>query len=443
MKKKLLKYIVLPVLLVPLFGGCNNQEYAVVFKNYDDSILFETKVKAGHDAVYEGDEPSRDPDLEYSYIFKGWDQSLTKITKDTTFVAQYERTNDYAVRFYDYEGGKIIHTSYVKSGQDASYEGKTPAKPADFDYYYTFKEWDKPFTNVTSHLDVYGTYDQASNAKDFDPTFEYWILKNSDLNALDWSNTSFYNGAQIPTGAGVEVELVKPVVVNGEEVTSHHVKFIDMEIDFSHVDTSTIGEYETTISYRGIEKKEVIDVIPDSEKFGEPFRTYWPGELGPDWTVNAYTEFFRDEDNDEYVTFNQRYSRAYKFQYFDKDGKSYFRFYRQYDGVLTDMVYRLKVSGGDYYFTAYDFPGHVGDMNYLTIVKDGVEHDVGLFQTPEEVPSGYLLYTTTYYTSSYANAIKYEYDIDHKALTICHEDFRDPFTYNEEDGKYYDKLPNE
>ncbi|MBQ8141601.1 MAG: hypothetical protein IJ194_00370 [Bacilli bacterium] len=63
--------------------------YHVIFQNYDLTILYETDVNEGEDAVYDGKTPTKEEDDEFTYEFKGWDKELTNIQEDITFTAQY------------------------------------------------------------------------------------------------------------------------------------------------------------------------------------------------------------------------------------------------------------------------------------------------------------------------------------------------------------------
>lgn len=66
--------------------------YHVVFKNDDESILEEQDVLEGEDAIYHGEEPSKEADDEFTYEFIGWDQDLTNIHADVTTKAEYKAT---------------------------------------------------------------------------------------------------------------------------------------------------------------------------------------------------------------------------------------------------------------------------------------------------------------------------------------------------------------
>ncbi len=66
-------------------------KYHVIFLNYDETCLYETDVKSGEEAIYKGEEPTREEDDDYTYIFKGWDKDLSNIQSDLTTKAQYEQ----------------------------------------------------------------------------------------------------------------------------------------------------------------------------------------------------------------------------------------------------------------------------------------------------------------------------------------------------------------
>ena len=79
--------------------------YDAIFVDYDDSILYQTKVKDGDIPSYTLTNPTRSNDDNYSYTFSGWSPTIGEIHQNTTYVAQYDKTDlPYTLNF-DLDGG--------------------------------------------------------------------------------------------------------------------------------------------------------------------------------------------------------------------------------------------------------------------------------------------------------------------------------------------------
>lgn len=63
----------------------------VTFLDYDDTLLYKGTIEKGKSITYPKDEPKREADDVYEYVFTGWDKSLENIVEDTTFRALYEQ----------------------------------------------------------------------------------------------------------------------------------------------------------------------------------------------------------------------------------------------------------------------------------------------------------------------------------------------------------------
>ena len=139
-------------------SGCKKNKpsvtyYTVTFKNYDESLLSESKVKKGDTVIYNGQTPSRANTAEFEYTFNGWDQSLENITSNCVRYAQYIEsaipvTVYYTVSFKNYDG-TLLDEIQVEKGGTAVYGGVDPTKPETSEYTYTFNGWDKPLANIT------------------------------------------------------------------------------------------------------------------------------------------------------------------------------------------------------------------------------------------------------------------------------------------------------
>lgn len=66
-------------------------DYAVVFKNWDGSVISSQSCHYG-DAVTVPADPTRPADSEYAYAFIGWDKTVTQCAGDTTYIAKYSAT---------------------------------------------------------------------------------------------------------------------------------------------------------------------------------------------------------------------------------------------------------------------------------------------------------------------------------------------------------------
>ena len=65
----------------------------------------------------------------------------------------------YHVKFVNYDNS-VLYEVDVLEGTEAVYEGEVPTKPEDKEFTYTFKEWDKDLSSITSDLTVKAVYNQ-------------------------------------------------------------------------------------------------------------------------------------------------------------------------------------------------------------------------------------------------------------------------------------------
>lgn len=174
--------------------------YTVLFKNYDDTLLCETKVEAGGNATYEGSQPVRPESSEYTYAFSGWNKSLENIQSDCTIIAQFTATikpvtTYYSVAFKNYDA-TLLYETYVEKGHNAIYEGPNPTRKETEEYTYTFSGWDRSLQNITSDIVCIAQYTET---KKVIPTYYSVIFKNYDGSILYESSvveggTAIYGG---------------------------------------------------------------------------------------------------------------------------------------------------------------------------------------------------------------------------------------------------------
>lgn len=103
--------------------------FSVVYKNYDGTVLYETTVPGGTqaiDPVAQGiiPTPTKPSDPGHDYPFSGWD-ALPIITKETVITAQFRtETHYYTVKFYN--GSTLLQSKQVAYGEVAKYTNSKP-----------------------------------------------------------------------------------------------------------------------------------------------------------------------------------------------------------------------------------------------------------------------------------------------------------------------------
>ena len=174
------------------------RSYTVTWKNYDGSTLeTDENVPYGAEPVYNGENPTKAQDIQYTYTWSGWSPTIDTVSGDVTYFAQFTPvTRSYQITFYNYNG-QVLQQSDVLYGETPAYTGETPVKPETAQYTYSFNGWNPVLAEVTG---------SASYTAQFTPiTKSYTItFKNGDdiLQSSDvlYGETPAYTG-ETPTKA--------------------------------------------------------------------------------------------------------------------------------------------------------------------------------------------------------------------------------------------------
>ena len=123
--------------------------YTVRFLNYaGDDLLGTVTVAEGGDASI----GAPLPEIIEGKTFVSWNHDITCVKENMTVKGVYT-DNYYSVNFYAFDNLTIISSQSIKYGGSA-----TAPSPEEVEG-YTFKKWDKSFTNVKSNLEVYPVYE--------------------------------------------------------------------------------------------------------------------------------------------------------------------------------------------------------------------------------------------------------------------------------------------
>ncbi|WP_417414429.1 InlB B-repeat-containing protein [Hominenteromicrobium sp.] len=170
--------------------------YTVTWVNWDDTNLeVDEDVPYGADPEYNGKEPTKAADAQYSYKFTGWNPAVSPVTGDVTYKAQFEAvTNKYTVTWVNWDNKELEKDEDVPYGADPEYDGEEPTKAADAQYTYTFKGWTPEVETVTGDATYKATYTKEANSY----TLTY------DLDGGEWENDTTYT---YPKKYNEEVEV--------------------------------------------------------------------------------------------------------------------------------------------------------------------------------------------------------------------------------------------
>lgn len=158
MKFKFLALCLLP-LAVSACDGLLDLEYVITWKNYDNTVLLKETYKSGEMPTYKGETPTREASAQYTYSFSGWSPEVKLVTKDMSYVAQFNETiNTYTVTWKN-DDGTVLDTETYSYGEMPSYKDNDPTKIDENNiYYYTFDGWDKEIESVTSDATYTATF---------------------------------------------------------------------------------------------------------------------------------------------------------------------------------------------------------------------------------------------------------------------------------------------
>ncbi len=135
--------------------------YLITFKNGDETLQ-STEVEYGSVPAYEGAEPTKPSDAQYTYTFVGWDVKPVAVTGEATYSATFSSTlNKYLITFKN--GDETLQSTEVEYGSEPAYEGATPTKPSDAQYSYTFAGWDVKPVAVTGEATYSATFSSTVN----------------------------------------------------------------------------------------------------------------------------------------------------------------------------------------------------------------------------------------------------------------------------------------
>lgn len=139
-------------------------EYKVIWKNWDGTVLSEVSVPYGTVPDYSGEQPVREGDAEHNYTFSGWTPDITAVTGDAEYTAVFtENINTYTVIWQNWDRTELEKDENVSYGATPEYNGETPVRDGDAQYTYTFTGWSPEVDKVTGNITYTAVFSQTVN----------------------------------------------------------------------------------------------------------------------------------------------------------------------------------------------------------------------------------------------------------------------------------------
>ena len=222
-----------------LYAVWQVKTYTVTWVNWDNKELEKDKdVPYGATPKYDGKEPTKAGNAQYSYKFTGWNPALSPVTGDVTYKAQFEAvTNKYTVTWVNWDNKELEKDEDVPYGADPEYDGEEPTKAADAQYTYTFKGWTPEVKTVTGDATYQATYTKEANS--------YTLTYN--LDGGKWENDTTYT---YPKKYNEEVEVKADPTKEGytfADWTSEEVEVVDGKFTMPAKDVTLKAQWEANI----------------------------------------------------------------------------------------------------------------------------------------------------------------------------------------------------
>jgi len=174
-----------------LYAVWQVKTYTVKWVDDDETtLIYQKDYEYGAMPQFEGVEPTKAADAQYTYTFKGWNKDYTEVKGNQTYVAVYDKAvNKYTVKWVNWDGSEVRTDTEVPYGTKLEVPAD-PTRAADAQYTYTFKGWDKPLEKVTKDVTYTAVYDKAVN--------KYTVKW------VNWDGSEVRTDTEVPYGTKLE-----------------------------------------------------------------------------------------------------------------------------------------------------------------------------------------------------------------------------------------------
>ncbi|MEE0923522.1 MAG: InlB B-repeat-containing protein [Paludibacteraceae bacterium] len=245
-------------------------EYTITWKN-GETVLEEEKVAYGTKPEYNGEDPTKAADAQYTYTFKGWDPEVVAVTGDATYTATFTQTAQTYTVVFDANGGAgAMESQSFTYGEEAmALTANTFTRTG-----YTFAEWN---TVADGTGTSYGNEQSVQNLTENITLYAQWTFAQVgdplDIVDADGTNLTINANGWASSGWPYTVSVVTTTTnTNSYEKTARQsdrtLKVLysgDLNADMQIIVTNTSGTvsnhiYKVPFVYTGSEDLSAMDV---------------------------------------------------------------------------------------------------------------------------------------------------------------------------------------
>ena len=217
--------------------------YTVIWKNFDDTVLeTDTDVPEGSMPEYNGNEPVKPATPQYTYAFTGWTPTVSEVTGDVTYVAEYSETPNTFTVIWQIDDDTVLEIDEaVPYGTVPTYDGDEPTKAAAAKYSYTFAGWTPTVSEVTGDATYTAVFSET--------------LNTYTVTWLNYDGTVLKADENVPYGTVPKYEGETPVKAATAEYT----------YTFSGW-SQTLSEVTGDVSYKAVFSETPVEIPDEPEE---------------------------------------------------------------------------------------------------------------------------------------------------------------------------------
>ena len=134
-------------------------KYEIVFVS-DESELQKDTLAYGQTPKYTGDEPTREPNEQYTFKFYDWEPKIAEVTGDQVYTAVFDTIDiDYEILFMN--GSDTLQADTLAYGETPKYTGDEPTRESNAQYNYSFTGWTPEIDKVRANQTYTAEFDSA------------------------------------------------------------------------------------------------------------------------------------------------------------------------------------------------------------------------------------------------------------------------------------------